>query len=491
VADGPGQHDGGQAHAGLIVPGAAGVGPAEDVTAAASRRRRALLVWVLGTAALLAGYRWNAWGAAYPEAFATTQRDTEGLVYGRLLDAEAHGFLAHGALLGFAGELRADLLTFDSADLWARFTPEAQRLFYLQGARLRAYGPYLTHSGLQGSAFVLLDRALGFLSRPARVAVFATLQAALVAAAYAALVAFLWHELGPGAALGALLVAGASPWLTCFAPNLYFSIWLFWLPALAIAWALCGPDRAREGRRLFLASFLGFLPRMLAGLEFMTATVALAAAPILYLSLRDQVGARAFVRRALVAGAASALALLLSLGLLALQIRALTGSFEPARQHIQHSWARRAGSDPSGMPAVYAEAMRTELRTVLRFYLTDPFDRDYPVKPPVVRWFLARTPAELGLALLVPAAWLAVRARRLPPALRRRAAGLLIGVATALAGVLAWLVVFKAHSALHPHVNPLLWHLGFLVLGGALGGWALEDGLGALRRGQARARASA
>ncbi|HEX6885388.1 MAG TPA: hypothetical protein VF530_18580 [Planctomycetota bacterium] len=491
MADGPGQHDGGQARAGLIVPGAEGLGPAEGVPAAGTRRRRALLLWLGASLALLAGYRWNAWGAAYPEAFATTQRDTEGLVFGRLLDAEAHGFLAHGALLGFAGELREDLLTFDSADLWARFTPEAQRLFYLQGARLRAYGPYLTHSGLQGSAFVLLDRALGFLSRPARLEVFATLQAALVAAAYAALAAFLWHELGLGAALGALLVAGASPWLTCFAPNLYFSIWLFWLPGLALGWALRDPARAHEGRRLFLASFLGFLPRMLAGLEFMTATASLAAAPILYLSLRDQVGARAFLRRTLVAGAASALALVLSLGLLAFQIRALTGSFEPALQHIQHSWARRAGNDPSGMPPVYAEAMRTELRTVLRFYLTDPFDRDYPVKPPVVRWFLARTPAELGLAMLAAAAWLALRTRRLPSAARRSAVGLLVAVAAALAGVLAWLVVFKAHSALHPHVNPLLWHLGFLVLGGALGGWALEDGLRALRRRPERAAAAA
>lgn len=488
MADGPGQHDGGQAHAGLIVPGAEGVAPAEGVPAVA-RRRRALLVWLLCTAALLAGYRWNAWGVAYPEAFATTQRDTEGLVYGRLLDAEAHGFLAHGALLGFAGELRADLLTFDSADLWARFTPEAQRLFYLQGARLRAYGPYLTHSGLQGSAFVLLDRALGFLSRPARVAVFATLQAALVAAAQAAMVALLWHQLGLGAALGALLAAGASPWLTCFAPNLYFSIWLFWLPGLALTWALRG-DRGREGRRLFWASFLGFLPRMLAGLEFLTATVALAAAPILYLSLRDAVGWRAFARRALVAGAASALALLVSLGLLAFQIRAVAGSFDVARQHIQHSWARRAGSDPSGMPPVYAEAMRTELRTVLRFYLTDPVDRDYPVKPPIVRWFLARTPADLGLAMLAAAAWLALRARRLPPEERRRALGLLATLAAALAGVLAWLVVFKAHSALHPHVNPLLWHLGFLALGGALVGWALQDVLRALRRALAPERAA-
>ena len=55
MADGPGQHDGGQARAGLIVPGAEGLGPAEGVPAAGTRRRRALLLGLGARLALLAG----------------------------------------------------------------------------------------------------------------------------------------------------------------------------------------------------------------------------------------------------------------------------------------------------------------------------------------------------------------------------------------------------------------------------------------------------
>ena len=62
-------------------------------------RRRALLAWCLAFALLLAGFRWNVWGAVSAETFATTQRDTEGLVFGRLAVARAQGFAAHGALL--------------------------------------------------------------------------------------------------------------------------------------------------------------------------------------------------------------------------------------------------------------------------------------------------------------------------------------------------------------------------------------------------------
>jgi hypothetical protein len=46
--------------------------------------------------------------------------------------------------------------------------------------------------------------------------------------------------------------------------------------------------------------------------------------------------------------------------------------------------------------------------------------------------------------------------------------------------------VFKAHSYVHTHVNPLLWHLGPLVLGAALVGVAARDAMTLLvRRGRA------
>jgi hypothetical protein len=49
-------------------------------------------------------------------------------------------------------------------------------------------------------------------------------------------------------------------------------------------------------------------------------------------------------------------------------------------------------------------------------------------------------------------------------------------------GTLAWLVVFKAHSFIHVHLNPLMWHLLFLPAGAALVSFAVGDATFLLRR---------
>jgi hypothetical protein len=431
---------------------------------------------------LWAGFGWNALGAVSAQTFAASQRDTEGLVFGRLAAAERDGFFTRGALLGFAGDRREDLVTYDSDVLWRSYAPLAQRWLYVEGSPFRSFGAYFTHNGFQGSVFVLLDRALAFLPRARRVAVFVALTAALTAALFAALACALARELGLGAGLFALAAAGASPWLTSLGPNLYFSLWLYGLPAFTVALALARATPANETRRLAWAAFLGFLPRHLAGPEFLTATAALAVAPIAYLALRERTGGRAFLRRTLVAGTASAAGLVLALGLLALQIRAVTGSFDSVREHLELSWARRAGDDPTGLSAAYASAIQTELGTVLRYYLDDPLDREAAGAPGALAWIRARSHGELALLTLAAAAWLALRARRLAPATRDRVLGLFAATFCAFLGVLAWLIVFKSHAALHPHQIPLMWHLGFVPLAAALVGWALGDGLCAAAR---------
>jgi len=88
------------------------------------------------------------------------------------------------------------------------------------------------------------------------------LTAALVAAAYTLLAVWIHREFGAGAALLSLLVPLASPWLTSFGRNLYWSLWLFLLPALGIGAVLSSSsERPNQTRRLAGAAFATLLVR--------------------------------------------------------------------------------------------------------------------------------------------------------------------------------------------------------------------------------------
>jgi hypothetical protein len=211
----------------------------------------------------------------------------------------------------------------------------------------------------------------------------------------------------------------------------------------------------------------------------------LAAASILYFSLRDGVGLRTFLRRSTIAAGACALAVGASLALLTFQIGQATGSAGDALNHLELAIARRAHGDPAELPPVYARSLRARTGDVVRWYLDDAFDREAKAKPPVLRWLLSRSHLELIFCVLVAALWIVGRAFWLPIERRSRALGLVAAAAITLAGVVSWLAIFKAHSFIHVHVNPILWHLGFFLFGAALVGLALEDALGlAVRRGR-------
>lgn len=449
---------------------------------------RSLLFGALVFVALFLGFRWNTWHVAGDESFATAQKDTEALVIGRLAASRALGFFAKGGLLGLTGE-RPELLTSDTDALWRYYDPAAQTETFLTGTPFRSFGPYFSHSGLQGSTFAVLDRVLGFVEPATRLEIFFSLTAALVAAVYATLVVVIRRELGTNAALFAFAVVLFSPWLTVLARNLYFSLWLFWLPGLAIGVVLthCGGRRG-EGAWLALVTFLGFLARFLSGYEYITESVALAATPILYYSLRDRAGMRLLLSRTAIAGGAAALALALSLGILALQIAQATGSADRAWQHLEFAIARRAHGDPSRLPAIYGPALQSKTSSVVLFYLADSFDRESQAKPAALRWLLARSHFDLIALVTAAGLWIVARRSSLPPASRARALGLVAATAITLAGALAWLMIFKAHSFIHTHVNPLLWHLGFLLFGAALVGFAIAD---AVRAGVRVTRISA
>lgn len=425
---------------------------------------------------LFAGFRQNLWRAAERSSFASNQKDTEALVIGRMVWSRQRGFFASAGLLGFVGA-GAEVVTFDTNELWALGTFDFQTQAYLEGIPIRSFSPYFSHSGLQGSAFATLDAIFSRAPPAFELGLFQTLTSALVAAMYALLVLWLRREFGIGVAFLSLLVILASPWLTAFARNLYWSLWLFLLPTLGIGAVLSTRSgRSNPNRRLAIVAFVTLLVRFLSGYEFVTTTATMALAPVLYYSIRDTWPLRVLLSRlGLLAGAALA-ALVVSLAALTLQITVVTGSARNTASHIRFAIGRRTSGDPSEFPPVYAAALKAKTSDVLTGYILDRFDRrDDPNRPAPLQWLLSRSYGELIVWILLAAGWAVVRTAWLPADRRFRPLALTAATLCALLGTLAWLVVFKAHSFIHVHVNPLMWHLLFLPIGAALVSFAVQD----------------
>ncbi len=452
-------------------------------------RGAALAVAAISFVLLLAGFRWNAWGAASDGFFAASQADTEGLVFGRIVWSGEHGPLSSGGLLGFVGTGPA-LVSFDSVDLWLSHRYEGQREAFLGEMAARSFSPYFSHNGLQGSAFAALDSLLRPFPARRREDVFRFGTAAGVALAGTLLIFFLWRELGAAAAFGCFAVLVSSAWLAALGRNLYWNLWVFLLPALAIgAWLARASARGqRKGGWTFAAvAYAVLLARCLCGYEYATAWAATAAAPVVYFAVRDGWPARMLAARAGLLVLAGIAALGTSLTLLTFQIAAVTGSARDAAGHLRLAAARRTSGEVSGLPPVYAEALRARRADVLKSYFRDPYDREAGrARVSLVRWLRSRSYGALCLLVLAAAAWALVRSfgrAGAPQASRyRRALGLAGATLCAFIGVQAWLVVFKAHSFFHAHVNPVMWHLFFLPLGAALAAWAIADAARAAAR---------
>ena len=384
--------------------------------------------------------------------------------------------LSDGGLLGFVGD-GPPRITFDSVELWASQSFGYQTDAYTRGASIRSFSPYFSHSGLQGIGFSALDAAVPLPRSERKLRLFRALTAALVAAGYALLVLWLRREFGVGAALACLFCLLASPWLASFSRNLYWSLWFFLLPPLAIGATLAVPMRNRD-RWLAGVGFASLLARFLAGYEFITATAAMASAPVVYYAIRDRWPLRSAVRSLGVVAGAGAAALIVSLSALTLQVAAVTGSARDAARHLRFAVGRRTSGDPHRFPPAYAAGLGASASDVVASYLADRADRGADTRRPApLRWLGAWSYAEIIGATLLAGAWTAFRARRRSAPNLLRARALAAAVLVCLAGVLAWIVVFKAHSFNHRHVNPLMWHLLFLPLGASLLYRAAADAL--------------
>lgn len=397
-------------------------------------------VVVVVLAVVLTVWRHN--GSTYLTGFWDNGSQT--LVFGRMLQMQQNQ-TSPGGFMG--------VYTQDWSD-------EQNRYWYRDNTPVspQDFQAYTHQTGLQGWAFGVLNKVLSvFEDRgEAREIILYNINSMLFYAATLLVCLAVWRAWGPLSALAWLCAVVFAPWPQRGMKDLYWCLWTWLLPALA-GLLLCAVTR-RRGKTpwwCYLLVFAACMVRCMCGFEFVTTFLILCEIPLCYAAAkayfvrRDPHGALVWLGRTVGAGVSALGGVTAALALWFAQEWLCFGSAADAWQNMT-----RAVTD--------------------RVSLTDGAVRDVNVPQVLAQYFRESTEPLLQLGPVSVAAWqlllfaLLVGAVSVVVCLRRGTAAQLVPPCIVwglgLAAPASWMVLSKAHAAIHTHLVPMLWHFAFVPI---------------------------
>lgn len=431
----------------------------------------------------------NALWVAGDRAFEQTQIDSEQLV----LDGLTHARLLREAAAATA-PAAAGLTEDDPGPGMGRYSRPGLSQAHLQARTLYDAGDTEGEFSAYRSQFGLQFHALDVLSRhvSADHRVLQGVVAGLMAATVALLFAGLVPLVGPAGALAFALVLVLSPWVVVFARNLYWVPFTWFLPALLTVWGAGWAMRGQGcGRMAALAGATGlaFLGKFLCGYEFATTVVIAAFVPILLSGLLQGIRGARITGMILATGAASLVAFCLAVGMHAAAIGPdlSSGLAEIGQLAAKRSNQALCDSDcvvvtckgDQACADQFSKSLSANPATVVLRYFALPDFLPWLARvelQPQDRQILGELLRSLDFAAagddLVPIllrgfpllagvlAFTVFNLLTLRVVLRRGPTGWT--TLLALIGSLSWFVIAKGHSAIHYHVNYVLWYLVYI-----------------------------
>ncbi len=410
----------------------------------------------------------NAWKTVSERMFQGQLRHSDARVVARLVQSRQSGLLSVGGFLGYGTK---SVIPPSPPEL---FTLQYQA--YATQDSFSSYYPYMSQNGGQALFFGLLDRALP-LPPGVKLSLFYTLTALLSTVVLASITLWFARELGVAAGLFVLVSVIFSQWLLVFGHSLFWSVWAFYLPMLATTLFL---ERRKGGRLLGMAAlvFLAVLLKCLfTGYEFITTTLVMMLVPVVYYAVAERWCGGKALKLSLVAASAAGAAVLLSAVLLCLQFSIAGGGLADGVRHMWYCLGKRTYGNPAAFLGDNAVGLRAGLIPVILQYITGVYfdGRSFLNAPETRTWcrLLNVRYVYLIVAFLAASVFVHASGRRGGPGgPQRKVSALLLSTWFSILAPLSWLVVFKAHAALHTHLDFIVWQMPFTLYGAALCGVA-------------------
>lgn len=395
-------------------------------------------VVVVVLAVVLTVWRHN--GSTYLTGFWDNGSQT--LVFGRMLQMQQNQ-TSPGGFMG--------VYTQDWSD-------EQNRYWYRDNTPVspQDFQAYTHQTGLQGWAFGVLNKVLSvFEDRgEAREIILYSINSMLFYAATLLVCLAVWRAWGPLSALAWLCAVVFAPWPQRGMKDLYWCLWTWLLPVLA-SLLLCRVA-VRKGRTsgwCFGLVALAVLIRCMCGFEFVSTFLILCEIPLccaLMQSLcvdRNLPAARRWLGRTVGTGAAALGGMAAALGLWFWQEVQYFGTAAEAFASMTQAVTSRVSVSDNAVRAV-------TIPEVLYLYFVEnkePLLQFGPVTITLLPLLAAVLAEGILCAVLL--------ARRGQPA---KLAPLATAWVLSLAAPVSWMVLSKAHAAIHTHLVPMLWHFALV-----------------------------
>ena len=441
-----------------------------------SELARKIAIWAIPTLLLFFGFLFNLWHVAEQQWFATHQKDTEAHIMGRMVKSRQDGIFSAGGLNGWGTTKSTDVEWIPSTELGPQYTA------YLYKLSFDEFSPYMSQPGGQGIIFSLLDRLIP-LSSQIKLWSFYVLTALLSAIALAAIIGWFYDEFGGWVAIFVTGSAVLSQWLTVFGKNLWWSLWAFYLPMIAVMYFLkhhrvpANRQFIRFGTLIFIAvSIKCFIN----GYEYITTTLVMMMMPFVYYVILDKWSRHQCVKWTLAAGLGSGVAIFFSLVMLCFQIGAAKDGFMDGVAHVIWSFGKRTYGEAENFPPVYAASLEAGTIGVVITYMNGIFFdlNNYlsQTNTSVTNYLFKIRYYYLIIIFIVMSVLLFIRSNDKIQANRRHYIALIWTTWFSILAPLSWFVIFKAHSYIHTHMSFLLWQMpftffGFAVFGSAIIAW--------------------
>jgi hypothetical protein len=278
------------------------------------------------------------------------------------------------------------------------------------------------------------------------------------------LIAWFFLEFGWLTALIVLVTMLGSMWITYYGRNLFYSLWTYFLPMVAILFLLRRESLGNglKERNLYFAILgLIFFKGIISGYDFLLPPLGMLATALIYYAIKDSWTFGKTARRITLTAVVSIAGVMLSFLAVAAQVGSVTGHFSDGLLHLANTIGRRSVGetlDPT-QSGIYELAGAAGLWSVLDALLHKSAIMVGVKYIHLIYFFLVIT-------LLLGSMFLLRKGTRTDFAL-------LATTWVSILSPLSWIVLFKAHAAFHVHTTSIIWHMPFVIFGYALSGQLL------------------
>ena len=424
-------------------------------------KRRFFLVVILSLV-LSTGFYGNSRNLIAQNYYEYWQKVFEAFIVGRLNLSQQEGLLSAGGLLVLGN---ADDFDTSSRVLNAQYDSYHHKLPF------EHYWAYTSTPGLIGFVLGVFDHFTDF-SPGFNLKLFRISVSFINGIFFSLLLLWFYEETGWLAAVLNLALLSFSPWTALLVGNIYWQLWVFYLPlSLFLFWLrqLAEFDISYPERKILWVIFFSiFLKILLTGFEFISAFVLMSTVPFVYYALKEKSEFKVFFYRAVKIGLSIFGATVSGLLVLAMQIAVAEGG--GAFQTIFYAFGKRSFGNGKAYIEPYASAIRAPFVDVLIKYIKGPaftvslFSGMTVTESPFEQSYLLFILVFFFVSLLV------VFLRK---AFAREYA-LLATTWYSLLAPLSWLIIFKAHAYIHVNLDFMIWQMPFMFFGLALVGRVLQ-----------------